>query len=131
MPWSDIDIVLDIGQDRVPSQYEAFSAIEAALLNRKDIFSEVKFISNASFPVIKIVCNAEYLNKKLDITMQDHKHNGLNCVDLVKEYLIQYEGILRPIVFIMKHLLYMAELNDPYQGGLSSYGLILMVVALL
>lgn len=63
--------------------------------------------------------------------MLDHKHNGLNCVDLVKEYLVQYEGILRPLVYIIKHLLYMAELNDPYQGGLSSYGLILMIVALL
>lgn len=81
--------------------------------------------------MIKIVCTEKYLNKKLDITLQDERHNGLNCVDLVKEYLAEYEGLLKPIVFVVKHLLYLAGLNDPYQGGLSSYGLILMIVALL
>jgi DNA polymerase sigma len=114
LPWSDIDIVLDIKYEKVQNQYEAFSAIEKALLASKEIFTEVKYISNTSFPVIKITCNSFYLNKKLDITLLDHKHTGLTCVDLVIEYLAQYEGILRPILFIIKQLLHMAGLNDPY-----------------
>lgn len=31
----------------------------------------------------------------------------------------------------LKQLIYYAELNDPYQGGITSYGIILMIVAFL
>lgn len=36
---------------------------------------------------------------------------------------------LKPITLVLKHLLHVAKLNDPYLNGLSSYGLILMIVA--
>jgi len=101
------------------------------LNQRTEVFEDVKFISSTAFPVIKIVCTEKYLKKKLDITLQDDRHNGIKCVELVKEYLLEYEDILRPLIYILKHLLFHAGLNDPYQGGLSSYGLILMMVSLL
>lgn len=37
--------------------------------------------------------------------------------------------VLRNITMVMKHLLKMYSLNDPYTGGLSSYALILLIVA--
>lgn len=66
----------------------------------------------------------------IDISIQDIKHYGLKCVDLVKEYLKEYEA-LEPLIFSLKNLLKMADLNDPYKGGVSSYGLILMIVSFL
>jgi DNA polymerase sigma len=38
---------------------------------------------------------------------------------------------LRPLVLTLKHLLFLRGLNKPYHGGLSSYALVLMVVAFL
>ena len=66
----------------------------------------------------------------IDITLQDNRHYGLKCVDLVKSFLKEYEA-LEPLIFALKNILKNANLNDPYLGGLSSYGLILMVVSFL
>ncbi len=73
----------------------------------------------------------------IDISLQDSKHYGLKCVDLVKSFMKEYES-LEPLIFALKNILKNANLNDPYtvtifnvQGGLSSYGLILMVVSFL
>ena len=100
-----------------------------------DRFTEVvktkKYIKGASYPVLKIECTAAYNNKRLDITVKDSRHLGVNCVALVKEYIFEYEKILRPLVFVLKQMVYMANLNDPFTGGINSYGLILMVVAFL
>ena len=66
----------------------------------------------------------------IDISIQDHRHYGLRCVELVKTFLKEYE-VLEPIVLALKNILKWAGLNDPYTGGLSSYGLILLVVSFL
>lgn len=105
--------MLDIGEDIVRSS-EVLRQIETALLERQEKFVEIKFIENTAFPVIKITCSSEFLNKNMDITILDQSHSGMKCVDLVKEYIHEYEGILKPLVFILKHLLYKAGLNDPY-----------------
>lgn len=94
------------------------------------MFSEVKYISGATIPVIKAVCSSKYANKRVDITIQDGKHNGIKCVELVKKYLQTYEP-LKYLVVAFKQLIYNSKLNDPYQGGLTSYALILMIVAFL
>ena len=44
--------------------------------------------------------------------------------------LIFYE-CLKPLVLVLKQFIFSANLNDTYQGGLSSYGLILMIVSFL
>ncbi len=67
---------------------------------------------------------------QIDISIQDQRHYGLRCVELVKTFLKDYD-VLEPIVLALKNILKLAGLNDPYTGGLSSYGLILMVVSFL
>jgi non-canonical poly(A) RNA polymerase PAPD5/7 len=79
---------------------------------------------------VKAVCTASYASKKVDITIQDGKHNGIKCVELVKRYLQAYEP-LKYLVMAFKQLIFNSQLNDPYQGGLTSYALILMIVAFL
>lgn len=81
-------------------------------------------------PVLKVTCTAQYDNKKLDITILENKHHGLKCVDLVNNYISHYT-FLRPLVLVLKQFLYSIEMNDTYKGGLSSYSLILMLVAFL
>ena len=94
------------------------------------MFAEVHFIQGASIPVLKVVTSVAYQTKKIDITVQDGKHTGLRCVQLVKDYLVQYE-VLPPLVIAFKQLIYTCQMNDPYLGGLTSYALILLLVAFL
>ena len=55
-------------------------------------------------------------------------HNGIKCVELVKEYLLDC-WFIEPLILVLKQMLKVNGLNDPYKGGLSSYGLLLMIVA--
>ena len=64
----------------------------------------------------------------VDITHLSDQHRGLECIELVKEYTAHYP-YLKPIVLVLKNLLKIHGLNDPYTGGLSSYGVVLMVVS--
>jgi len=80
--------------------------------------------------VLKVTCTDEFLRKRLDITIKDMKHNGLNCVNLVKKYLEKFTQ-LKPLVLVLKYMMYSLDLSDTYQGGLNSYGLILMIVSML
>lgn len=68
----------------------------------------------ATVPVVKITCKEKYLNKRLDITIKDTKHNGLSCVDLVKKYLANYPS-LKPLVLVLKYMIYSLDLYDTYQ----------------
>ncbi len=61
--------------------------------------------------------------------MTDH-HNGLECVNLVQQYLAENE-IIEPIILVLKQLLKACQLNNPYFGGISSYALFLMIVSFL
>ena len=81
-------------------------------------------------PIIKIQCTSKYKSKKIDITYKDENHNGLISVELIRQYLEIYPT-LKPLVFVLKKFIYSTNIYDPYSGGLSSYGLILMIVAYL
>ena len=83
--------------------------IEKALINIGDLVEDSKFIRNAAIPVLKIDTTAKYFNKKIDLTLQESRHNGLNCVNLVKDYLSKYNNILRPIVLVLKQMLFMTQ----------------------
>jgi non-canonical poly(A) RNA polymerase PAPD5/7 len=41
------------------------------------------------------------------------------------------EPLLRPLVLVIKVLVDSYDISDPYKGGLSSYAITLMVIALL
>ena len=64
----------------------------------------------------------------IDITHMTEFHNGLKCVELVKDYLVDC-WFIEPLILVLKQMLKVNQLNDPYKGGLSSYGLLLMIVA--
>jgi len=92
------------------------------------IFSESKYLRNAQVPVLKLITCAKLGGFPVDVTAHDPRHQGLECVSLVKNLVAKYPP-LKPIVLILKQMLNMASLSDPYMGGLSSYGLVVMIVA--
>jgi non-canonical poly(A) RNA polymerase PAPD5/7 len=129
LPWSDLDIVLINRRTGYSNEYRVLQQLYVALLD-KQWKKSIKFIDTALIPLIKIHATDEYNNMQMDISLQDGKHYGIKCVDLVKRFMTEYEA-LEPLLFVLKNLLKNANLNDPYTGGLSSYGLILMVVSYL
>ena len=96
-------------------------------LTKKNWVKSHKFIENANVPIIKLVSNDKF-NFHIDISVENDKHFGLKTVELVKSYMKTYP-VLKPIILALKTLLANGNLNNPYTGGLSSYGLILMVVS--
>ena len=64
-------------------------------------------------PVLKVKCTKQYHNKRIDISLQETKHNGLLSVQLVKDYLQVYEP-LRALTLVFKHFLYCSNLSDTY-----------------
>ena len=97
---------------------------------RGNHFEEAKFLRNAVFPVLKLKTNQELGSLMVDLTIKDSRHLGMQCVKLVRGLQSRLPR-LRPLVLVLKQLLNAANLSDPYLGGLSSYGLVLMVAAFL
>ena len=131
LPWSDLDIVLipkvtDSNNIFEENNHLLLSKLYENLKNQKWV-KEINYISNANIPIIKIYTIEQYNNIPIDISIQEEKHFGLKCVELVKQFMNQYES-LKPLVLAIKNILKRANLNDPYKGGISSYGLILMII---
>ena len=129
LPWSDLDIVLipkNININTSQNNHVLLFKLYENLKNQKWV-KDINYISNASIPIIKIYSIDIYNNIPIDISIQEENHFGLKCVDLVKQFMNQYES-LKPLVLAIKNILKRANLNDPYKGGISSYGLILMIV---
>jgi DNA polymerase sigma len=55
-------------------------------------------------------------------------HLGIKNIHLVKSYIKEYVH-LKELTLIIKKLLSIKGLNSPYQGGLSSYAIVIMIVA--
>lgn len=90
----------------------------------------MKYIRGASIPIIKLQMAAKYFGRKVDITFQTAFHNGLRCNSVLKQF-VEEEPLIIPLVMVLKMFLYVKGLNDTYTGGIGSYSIALMVVALL
>lgn len=125
LPSSDIDMVI-VGLEG--DKQNSLQILEKALKIHR--FIKVTSLIKAAIPLIKI--KAEMLNRVIfiDITVNDSNHSGLKCLGLVNRFLSQY-SMIRPIFLILKYLLYLCNFKEPYNGGLGSYSLFLMVSSFL
>ena len=89
---------------------------------------QIILTENLSIKILRIITIDAYSEMSIDISFDSEKHNGLKCVNLINSYLTEYK-VLRPITIALKAILQSANLHNPNKGGLSSYGLILMVVS--
>jgi DNA polymerase sigma len=112
LPWSDLDIVLIHKKNPFAYNYTSLQNLYLTLLDKAWIKS-IKLIDGAIIPIIKINTTEEFNNMQIDISIQDGKHFGLKCVELVKTFMNEFEA-LEPLIFSLKNLLKNANLNDPY-----------------
>lgn len=123
LPYSDIDLV--ITNPTVPPS-DLLTEILPSIESMPGIGKVVK-IFTASIPVIKLNLEHKSEDIKVDITVQEPKHKGVDCRNLIKKFLGTYKTI-KQVYLVVKQLIYFCNFHEPYKGGISSYGLFLMVV---
>ena len=126
LPWSDIDFVIK-APNNINNYYPSLDILYNYLLNNASFIEDIKYIKTTLIPIIKIKTTEEYKNLGLDISMEMYSHHGQECVNYIIQKNLEYKP-LGPMAIALKTIFYKAKLNDPYRGGLSSYGLILLII---
>ena len=67
---------------------------------------------------------------RLDVSFEGTQHNGLQTNEFVTRTLVSRPEI-KPLTLVLKQFLAERSLDKPYLGGLSSYGLLLLVLRFL
>ena len=75
-----------------------------------------------------LITSEEYGKMSINITCESENNNGLKVLELVKSFIQEYP-VLKPLTLALSTILKRASLNNPENGGLPSYGLILMIVS--
>lgn len=113
------------------------------------ILSKKDCITETDFPVLKLEISTEGLERQyksegiravtdeskvsllyIDITIVDLETDDsivIKCKNYVKEK-IRQNPALRPVCLVLKKMLKLYDLNQPYTGGLGSYSLFLMLM---
>ena len=112
--------ILDILAQRIQQQLDWVKAIKSR--------------ENLEIKILRVECSVNIPGQMqpkrfdIDISVESEKHYGLKCVNLINSYLTEYH-VLKPITIALRAILHSANLHLPDKGGLSAYGLILMVVS--
>ncbi len=108
LPSSDIDLVI------IPSSSGVvLETVREAVVCSPGVQTAIT-LQGASMPILKLECSSPHGVTKLDITVQDARHQGVKSVNLIKVYLRSYPQ-LEGLVLVFKYILKLAELNDPYR----------------
>ena len=83
-------------------------------------------IDNINF--IDFITDENLGSIKVNISLKNENHNGLKIVKLTKKFMKDY-SFLRPLYLALGTVLRKAKLNIQAIGGLSSYGLLLMIIS--
>ena len=126
LPWSDIDIVI-VSINNINKLFEPLEMLYHNLIKNAPFIESIKFISNTKVPIIKIKTKKEYNNLCLDISMETPSHHGQQCANYIIGKSYEYQSLVI-MTLALKTIFYEAKLNDPYTGGLSSYGIILLII---
>lgn len=122
LPASDLDIVISgCKQDSV----SALSRLESLLQNQYYV-SSTTLLSTAYIPLLKVQAKGTHA-VMIDISVAQSQHSGKSCTALVQTYLQRF-AVLRPLLLVLKQVLYAFQFHEPFKGGLGSYGLTLMTV---
>ncbi|CAK4737546.1 hypothetical protein LEN26_014296 [Aphanomyces euteiches] len=133
LPSSDVDLVVGpFHCDRVDDTNAIADVQQLGNLlksaSKPDVaFTSIQIFARASIPLLKvIVVVGDEVSVALDITCWTPKHQGLASAALGLQLCQDISG-LSELTLVLKYYLAKRGLNDAYRGGLSSYGLLLMV----
>ncbi|KAE9553851.1 hypothetical protein FO519_002939 [Halicephalobus sp. NKZ332] len=118
LPTSDIDITIE---------YPSFNQIEmrlaADILKNEPSFLNVNVLDRAHVPIIKLVDRDTGINIDISFNTVRAQH----AVEYIRQ-MRSYYPVLELLTLLLKQFLAARQLNHAFTGGLSSYGLVLMII---
>ncbi|CAH9135564.1 unnamed protein product [Cuscuta epithymum] len=123
LPSSDIDVV--IMESDIRSPQIGLHALSKAL-SQKRIARKIQVIAKARVPIIKFVEKKSGISFDISFDLQ----NGPKAAEFIVDSVSKWPP-LRPLCLILKIFLQQRELNEVYTGGIGSYGLLVMLIAML
>ncbi|MCQ2817201.1 MAG: hypothetical protein MJ252_08050 [archaeon] len=132
VPWSNLNIgVYPKNPQSINENYISLLRDQLAnALGGQQWVSKLQKVESSVFTLLRILTCEEMGEILVEINVQSDSNINERYVELVKEYLIDFP-ILEPMILALKTILKNANLHNPTNGGLSSYGLILLVVSFL
>nr|XP_016498763.1 PREDICTED: non-canonical poly(A) RNA polymerase PAPD5-like [Nicotiana tabacum] len=123
LPTSDVDLVI-LGSD-IRSPQLGLQALSRAL-SQKGVAKKIQVISKARVPIIKFVEKKSGISFDISFDVE----NGPRAAEFIKDAMSNWPP-LRPLCLILKVFLQQRELNEVYTGGIGSYALLVMLIAML
>ncbi|KAL6570609.1 hypothetical protein OROGR_000159 [Orobanche gracilis] len=123
LPSSDVDVVI-LGSN-VRSPQMGLHALSRAL-SQRGIAKKIQVIAKARIPIIKFVEKRSGVAFDISFDVQ----NGPTAAEYIKGAVSKWPP-LRPLCLILKVFLQQRELNEVYTGGIGSYALLSMLIAML
>lgn len=123
LPTSDIDVVI-LGSG-LKSPQIGLNALSRAL-SQKGVAKKIQVIAKARVPIVKFV--EKRSGVAFDISFD--VNGGPIAAEFIKNAISKWPE-LRPLCLILKVFLQQRELNEVYSGGISSYALLAMLMAML
>ncbi|NP_001315985.1 nucleotidyltransferase family protein [Solanum lycopersicum] len=123
LPTSDVDLVI-LGSE-IRSPQIGLQALSRAL-SQKGVAKKIQVISKARVPIIKFVEKKSGISFDISFDVE----NGPKAADFIKDAMSSWPP-LRPLCLILKVFLQQRELNEVYTGGIGSYALLVMLIAML
>ena len=121
LPLSDIDLNITTACEKLQTPGKL-----SQLLRISNLYHNIRVLHKAKIPVVK--CVHAHSRIKLDFTINtcSGRITGLCAQKLFNTF-----PAARPLVILIKLILHQRGLDDPSSGGLSSYGLCLMIFSFL
>ncbi|XP_021894688.1 non-canonical poly(A) RNA polymerase PAPD5 isoform X2 [Carica papaya] len=123
LPTSDVDVV--ILKSGIKNPQTGLQALARALAQR-GIAKKIQVIAKARVPIIKFVEKKSGVPFDISFDAQ----NGPKAAEFIKDSVLKWPP-LRPLCLILKVFLQQRELNEVYSGGIGSYALLAMLMAML
>jgi non-canonical poly(A) RNA polymerase PAPD5/7 len=97
-------------------------------IEKKNWKKALKINDNENINTITLEVSEDNFKIEINICIESKIHYGLKVVELIKSYIKEY-SVLKPLTLALGAILEHANLNVSSTGGLTSYGLILMIVS--
>ncbi|XP_061949771.1 uncharacterized protein LOC133673128 [Populus nigra] len=123
LPTSDIDVVI-LGSG-LKSPQIGLNALSRAL-SQKGVAKKIQVIARARVPIVKFVEKRSGVSFDISFDV----NGGPIAAEFIKNAISKWPE-LRPLCLILKVFLQQRELNEVYSGGISSYALLAMLMAML
>ncbi|KAL3503219.1 hypothetical protein ACH5RR_037668 [Cinchona calisaya] len=123
LPTSDIDVV--ILESEITRPQIGLQALSRAL-SQRGIAKKIQVIAKARVPIIKFVEKRSGVAFDISFDAQ----NGPKAAEFIQDAVSKWPP-LRPLCLILKIFLQQRELNEVYTGGIGSYALLTMLIAML